>query len=121
MTKTIKIPSVSEVYISNLSGSLINSKTATHPRISAFRTTYFEATPPPAQLSFNNNKMLELFINTQLLFLPRKICSLYSLLNSRLQQQFVKEGTSEEDQFEGDSALQDTEQENPSFFQKEST
>lgn len=59
--------------------------------------------------------MLEVFINIQLLFLPRKICSLYSLLNSRLLQQFVKEGTSEEDQLEGDSALQDTEQENPSF------
>lgn len=62
--------------------------------------------------------MLELFINIQLLFLPRKICSLYSLLNSRLLQQFVKEGTSEEDQPEGDSALQDTEQENSSFFKK---
>lgn len=62
--------------------------------------------------------MLELFINAQLLFLPRKICSLYSLLNSRLLQQFVKEGTSEEDQLEGDLALQDTEQENPSFSKR---
>lgn len=61
--------------------------------------------------------MLKLFINTQLC-LPRMICSLYSLLNSRLLQQFVKEGTSEEDQLEGDSALQDTEQENPSFSKR---
>lgn len=45
-----------------------------------------------------------------LLVLPRKTCSLYSLLDSRLLQQFVKEGTSEKDQLQGDSALQDTEQ-----------
>lgn len=46
----------------------------------------------------------------QLLFLPRKTCSPYSLLDSRLLQQFVKEGTSETDHLGGDSALQDTEQ-----------
>lgn len=97
----------------------VSLTTATHPRISAFRTTYFVAIPPPSQLSSNNdNKMFELFINIQLLFLPRKICSLYSLLNSRLLQQFVKEGTSEEDQLEGDSALQDTEQESPGFSKR---
>lgn len=42
------------------------------------------------------------------LFLPRMTCSLYSLLDSRQLQQFVKEGTSEKDPPQGDSALQDT-------------
>lgn len=42
------------------------------------------------------------------LFLPRMTCLLYSSLDSRLLQQFVKEGTSEKDQLQGDSALQDT-------------
>lgn len=62
--------------------------------------------------------MLELLINMQL-FLPRKICSQYSLLDSRLLQQFVKEDTSEKDQLQGDSALQDTDQKTNKFFQTE--
>lgn len=62
--------------------------------------------------------MLELLINMQL-FLPRKICSRYSLLDSRLLQQFVREDTSEKDQLQGDSALQDTDQKTNKFFQTE--
>lgn len=65
--------------------------------------TCFDATQ-----SFDH-KVLEHF-STQLFFLPRKTCSPCSLLDSRLLQQFVKEGTSEKDQLQGDSILQDTEQ-----------
>jgi len=71
--------------------------------------TFFEATLCASQPS-SNNKMPELLINMQLLCLPRKTCSPYSSLDSRLLQQFVKEDTSEKDQLQGGSALQDTEQ-----------
>lgn len=61
--------------------------------------------------------MLELLINMQL-FLPRKTCSQYSLLDSKLLRRFVKEGTSEKDQLQGESALQDTEQKNHKSFKQ---
>lgn len=80
-----------------------------HPSISAFITSF------EAPQSFND-KVLEHF-SMQLFFLPRKTCSPYSLLDSRLLQRFVKEGTSEKDQLQGDSILQDTEQKSKPFKQ----
>lgn len=78
---------------------------AAHSCISAFTITWFEAIPTSQQIS--SHKTPELNISMQL-FLPRMTCLLYSSLDSRLLQQFVKEGTSEKDQLQGDSALQDT-------------
>lgn len=101
----------------NLSGSSIRSGKATHPRISAF-IAYIEATPSAFQPNSTNIKCLSYPQHMQLLFLPRKTCSSYSLLDSRLLQQFVKEGTSEMDQLQADSALQDTEQKTHKFFKQ---